>query len=109
MTPHKVLEVLKKYEALLREYGYFAERCDAFESEASAESMGRHALWMCGEATRFLLESTEPQEGPGKPPRTEKAMRWLGFIQGCLFCLGERTIDEMKQDNMPDPTDGKAA
>lgn len=27
-----------------------------------------------------------------------KAMRWLGFIQGCYYALGWRTLDELKND-----------
>jgi hypothetical protein len=36
--------------------------------------------------------------------RIEKAMRWLGFVQGTLWAMGVRTIEEMKVENMPPET-----
>jgi low affinity Fe/Cu permease len=33
--------------------------------------------------------------------RREKAMRWLGFIQGALWSHGIYSIEEMKQHNKP--------
>lgn len=33
--------------------------------------------------------------------RIEKAFRWLGFIQGVLWCEGIFTIEEMKDHNRP--------
>lgn len=32
----------------------------------------------------------------------EKAMRWLGFVQGALWAGNEVTIDDLKKLNMPD-------
>ena len=34
--------------------------------------------------------------------RMEKAMRWLGFIQGVFWIIGMYTIQEMKDHNKPD-------
>lgn len=31
--------------------------------------------------------------------KLEKAFRWLGFIQGCLWCTGLYTINDMREDN----------
>lgn len=50
----------------------------------------QHVLWMCGEGKKFVDEG-----------RHEKAMRWLGFIQGAMFWGLIATIDEMKKMNMP--------
>lgn len=50
-----------------------------------------HLLWMCDQIPTFL------QEG-----RREKAMRWLGFLQGALWVLRWRTIEAMKTDNAPE-------
>lgn len=47
----------------------------------------QHLLWMCDEAARFL-ESGE----------REKAMRWVGFVQGTFWILGLRSIDAMRED-----------
>jgi len=33
--------------------------------------------------------------------RRDKAMRWLGFVQGYLWSIGAAEIDDMKDDNRP--------
>lgn len=33
--------------------------------------------------------------------RMDKAFRWLGFIQGCLWVHGVYTLDELKDHNRP--------
>lgn len=37
--------------------------------------------------------------------RREKAMRWLSFVQGCLFTLRHYTIEDIKNHNRPDQED----
>lgn len=44
-----------------------------------------HTMWMCEQGIEFA--------GKGD---IEKAMRWLGFVQGMLFYTGHYTIDEMR-------------
>ena len=31
--------------------------------------------------------------------KREKAMRWIGFVQGALWTMGLRSIDAMREDN----------
>ena len=50
----------------------------------------RHLLFMCGKGKEFV-----------RAGRTEKAMRWLGFLQGAIWAFGLASIDEMKHWNMP--------
>jgi len=40
----------------------------------------------------------------GMLDRIEKAFRWLGFIQGCLWMSGICTLDDLKNNNRPDTT-----
>lgn len=102
MTPQKVREVLKLYEGvcddLLRGLSNPeparidpSTEMDIIESEHDKRYLKKHLAWMCREAAAF------PDE------KVEKMMRWLGFIQGCLFCFGVYTLEEMKRHNMPDP------
>lgn len=35
--------------------------------------------------------------------KTEKAMRWLGFVQGALWMTGLASVDELKDMNKPEP------
>lgn len=49
---------------------------------------GAHLLTMIPEMRLMIAEG-----------RREKAMRWLGFMQGVLWVSGEYTLDELKDHN----------
>ncbi len=49
-----------------------------------------HMLYMVDETKKLVHEN-----------RQEKAMRWLGFIQGAMWGTGFISIDELKKMNMP--------
>jgi hypothetical protein len=59
-----------------------------------------HLMYMCEQAQVFIKED-----------RIEKAMRWLGFLQGVLwfatregsFVNIEVTLEDLKHHSMPDP------
>lgn len=57
----------------------------------SNDSVLAHCHWMTIEAEDFLAKG-----------RREKAMRWLCFVQGCIFTLRHFCINEMKDHNRPD-------
>lgn len=48
----------------------------------------RHIAWMCSQIPDFFDQG-----------KKEKADRWLGFVQGAVWALGLRTIDQMREDN----------
>lgn len=50
-----------------------------------------HLNYMCVEAQKFVDEG-----------RVEKAMRWLGFLQGVLWESGEFSLDDLKNHSRPD-------
>lgn len=50
-----------------------------------------HFRFMCIEAQRFVDEG-----------RIEKAMRWLGFLQGVLWARNFFTLDDLKNHSRPD-------
>ena len=54
----------------------------------------QHVAWMCDKAWDLAEEG-----------HTEKAMRWLGFIQGVMWCLNMRTINQMRDDSRQEETD----
>lgn len=58
-----------------------------------------HLAWMLGEIVPFYDAG-----------RVEKAMRWLGYVQGACAAFGMSTIGAMKELNKPDDveTDGTA-
>lgn len=47
-----------------------------------------HAMWMCEQSLEFLKDE--------QPKNVEKAMRWLGFVQGMLFFAEMYTIDDLR-------------
>lgn len=85
MPEEQFVGVLQSYIAFLESRGRSSVRNNAASSEGSQED---HLLWMCHEATAFM-----------KAGYREKAMRWLGFIQGAFWAHGLRSVDEMKEDN----------
>lgn len=103
MTSEKIKQVIQRY----REYIYSYERVYYSENilspvlhptneltEEYTESFGaelaliNHVLWMCDAIDKMLIEN-----------KIGKAMRWLGFIQGVLWVIGFKTIDQMREDN----------
>lgn len=93
MTPDKVCSVLSGYGDLLTEAGYYAERLDqeAYERfDVTRFHSLCHCHWMCNEARDFVRQG-----------RIEKAMRWLGYIQGVLYSYGIKSLSQLKSDSMP--------
>lgn len=81
MTAEKIQKVLDIYERrLLKD-----------ERERGLKDGPNHVLEMIPLTREFVIHG-----------RTEKAFRWLGFMQGVLWMSGYYTIDEMKQHNMPE-------
>jgi hypothetical protein len=94
MTPDKLKKILAEYQAVLRP----GERMPAlvYPVRASLEqwqegTVEGHIHWMCQEAQTFLEKN-----------KVEKALRWLGFIQGVLWCLGYKSLDDLRDDSRPD-------
>ena len=83
MTYMQINQLIKTYAELLVSRGNEPVR----NHEAPNEG---HLLWMCEQVPQFLLCG-----------RRDKAMRWLGFIQGSLWALGIRDVETMKFDNKP--------
>lgn len=83
MSDEKILLVLKKYE----------DKLDAVFSKGDKWSKNPqlvHAKNMIPKMRGFMEEG-----------RREKNFRWLGFLQGVLYCHGIYTIEEMANHNRP--------
>jgi hypothetical protein len=89
MTPDHVVQVCQKYAAILKDMGAvpFKNREDK-----TREGQLNHLAHMCNHT---IVEI----QGASTPAEVEKAMRWLGFIQGGFWALEIRTIDQMREDN----------
>jgi hypothetical protein len=66
-----------------------SEKCEP-EFHVGFRTWGNHLLYMCKQAQVFVDEG-----------RTEKAMRWLGFIKGVLYVQSNFTLDELKDHSKP--------
>mgnify|MGYP003395309543 FL=1 len=75
MTKEKVQEVAIYYEEYLHNHG----RQGIIEN---------HCKYILEQILTFIKQNN-----------TEKAMRWLGFVQGCLWTCHYFTIDELRGHN----------
>lgn len=89
MMKERVVSVLLMYGDTLSQHGFTPERHTS-EELPTGKQRGQHLAWMCVEAVKIAEED-----------RTEKAMRWLDFIQGALWADGYRSVEDMKKDNKP--------
>lgn len=95
MTPQQVLQALDTYETVLKGEEAKPRRCAAEVTDPTTQVQLNHLLWMCEETRKFIaplaMEATQGDR--------EKAMRWLGFIQGVLWTSGVYSIEDMKNHN----------
>lgn len=90
MTKEKVLSVVKEYQSSLDKANIMSSAYPHDRYPQTKEEVLGHCRYMLDQIEVFLEED-----------KTEKAMRWLGFIQGCLWCHGFFTVDSMKEHNKP--------
>jgi hypothetical protein len=95
MNHAKVMQAARECEAILRtayqgEAAFHPVRVPGYQQYTNGCIQAQHALWMCVELQTF------------PPEKVEKAMRWLGFVQGILWCHCRASIEVFKKMNMPD-------
>lgn len=89
MTPERVLEVVAIYEKRFEDIGVKPLKLGDGSGELDIHSRDvRHLAWMLGEIKGQIAAN-----------EIEKAMRWLGFVQGALWCYEWYTIDQMREHN----------
>ncbi len=88
MTKEQVLQVVDRYRIYLSLAGDKPELADFDHTPTRGEAI-RHMLNMCDSMEKLLDEG-----------RTEKAMRWLGFMQGVLWSQGSFSLNEMREHNI---------
>ena len=101
MTKEKLDSVFAQYADWLRKHntGLIAQRIDIAGKHHDFEPVlvARHMLWMCEEARQFIAQG-----------RIEKAMRWLGFLQGMFYCHDNFSIEELGNHSRPDAPKGES-
>jgi hypothetical protein len=94
MTKERTIEALDACAKVIYELdrGLVPERCrtELRGGGLPFRERHQHILYMVETAKNFV-----------EIGKTEKAMRWLGFIQGAMWGNGYIAIDDLKQMNMP--------
>ena len=85
MTTEKLISTLSMYDRWLE---------TTFNAEVVRSELGRgmsHLRWMCHECVDKHVPAGD----------VDKAMRWLGFIQGVLLAVGYFTLEQIKEHSRP--------
>ena len=103
MTKEKLKSLFSQYRAVLdvlwpdsQSPEYVARQLSEHQAKQASkliphDNLVAHCKFMCDEAQRLV--------DAGK---VEKAMRWLGFLQGVLWESNLYTLDELKNHSRPD-------
>jgi hypothetical protein len=89
MTTDKVRRVVEAYQQQLAAQGVVPVRYVTSGVLPSPTVALGHLSWMLGEIQGMLETGAD----------AEKIHRWLGFVQGVLWLAGQKTIDQMRDDN----------
>jgi hypothetical protein len=89
MDPTQIIEVSSNYKNLLQSIGAHPKKCDtSLNTNSGDPCIYDHCLWMCQVIDGFVSSG-----------ESEKALRWVCFIQGVLWSTGLLNIDSMREDN----------
>ncbi len=89
MTAEKIREVVRIYRQMFGDTGVRQHKFSPHHTPPYGFAL-QHCHAMLNEIDQFVLEG-----------RIEKAFRWLGFVQGCLWTCGVYSLDELKNHNRP--------
>ena len=87
----------KKNFSLIAQYHKHLDKLktETAETDYNARSPSREI------ALNHLLSMLPKMKGFIKEGRREKFFRWLGFIQGVLWSLGEFSLNDLRNHNRP--------
>jgi hypothetical protein len=118
MKPEKVIAAFARLVEIIEGCGYSRKFAARLPPERMDELMViedddrivlmNHLFFMCEEGKNLTVEAIEEylrQNNDYARSRLEKAMRWLGFVQGMLVAAGVCSIQQMKVINGPDGSD----
>ena len=90
MTKDEIREVLVIYREELNRRGFSGCEFSHQETLCFEFHALQHVFDMIDKIEEFLEED-----------RIEKAFRWLGFMQGCLWSFGIYTLEDLRDHNRP--------
>jgi hypothetical protein len=91
VTAEKYLKILKLYEDTIIDMGGYEQRAVDHSACPTVDGAVGHAWSMLPKMREMILAGD-----------TEKAMRWLGFVQGIFWTSEVFTIEDMKNHNRSD-------
>ena len=94
MDGKKILQVTEIYRDYFTEKGIKPLDFPHGDMPNSKEEILAHCHGMLDKIKDFVKEG-----------RIEKAFRWLGFIQGCLWSTGQYPLEDLKNHSRPDARD----
>jgi len=90
MTDENNFSLITRYRQHLKKL-----RAEAIKTDYDARNPDRKI------ALNHLLSMLPAMESFAKEGRREKFFRWLGFMQGVLWSLGEFSLNELRDHNRP--------
>ena len=111
MNQEKCQELLRRYrEHLLEESdGLFEMTHQAgladpidYASKENAEQVSREHLYRMTFDMEDFMTAAFNDSNPKQRSCRDKFMRWLGFIQGALWHMGDFCLDDLRSDSKPD-------
>jgi len=90
MDGPKILEVIERYRKYFIEKGIGIRDFPEDGRPSSKEEILAHCHGMLDKMVGFVKEG-----------RIEKAFRWLGFVQGCLWSTRQYSLEDLKSHNRP--------
>lgn len=91
MTSEKMLSLIRFYRERFEHWGIGKRKAPHDKWKKPEHEVLAHCHNMLDKMEGFVAEG-----------RMEKAFRWLGFIQGCLWSFGEYSLEELKNHSKPD-------
>lgn len=88
MKAEKILEVAAQYRQLFYDRNILSIQAPKGAFGPGQRTQMQHARWMIEQIPGFIEEG-----------RTDKAMRWLCFVQGILWCQAEFSIANLGEHN----------
>lgn len=82
MNRNKMNEMIDYYKAILSSYGVETPHFNG-------KKPLNHCLWVLDRITELLNDNDETS-----------ALQWMGFVQGCFWCFGLRTFNELHKDTI---------
>ena len=90
MDSEKVLEVMGIYRDFFVKNGTKKKDFSHFDKPGNRTEILEHCHGMLDKMEQFVKEG-----------RMDKAFRWLGFVQGCLWATGKYRLEDLKNHNRP--------